>query len=133
MWKNVRQRRVQKKNKKMQSVDLGKSNESLFEKNPDWKNVICKNEANLYTKNLADKNDKWLIPRFSDMRRSARLIFERLSMIRIRNILKKNEKKLLIEMLYRKKVCLFWKFSEIKKVKSKIISSLKIKTIFHKT
>ena len=34
-------------------------------------------------------------------------------------------------MLYRRKICLIWKFSKIEKIKSKISSSVKIRTIFH--
>ena len=36
-------------------------------------------------------------------------------------------------MLFWKKICLIWNFSKIKQIRSKMISSLKIKIIFHKT
>ena len=41
------------------------------------------------------------------------------------------KKKLLIEMLYCRETCLVWKFSKIKKIKSKISSTVKIRTVFH--
>ena len=65
------------------------------------------------------------------MKKGERLWNDQLSRIWIDEKLSVQKKKLLIEMLYRRKTCLTWKFSKIEKIKSKINSLMKIRTIFH--
>ena len=84
-----------------------------------------------YSFDFADKYCEYLIFRFSEMKKGERLWNDRLSRIRIDEELSVQKKKLLTEMLYRRKICLIWKFSKIEKIKSKINSSMKIRTIFH--
>ena len=103
----------------------------FFWKKRQLKKKIMKNEKTRYSYDSIDKYKKYLIFRFFEMKRNTRLTSKRLRRIRINEKLFK--KKLLIKMLFQKKICLIWNFSKIKRIRSKIISSLKIKISFHKT
>ena len=84
-----------------------------------------------YSFDFVDKYREYLIFQFSEMKRNERLWNDRLLRIRINERLSVQKKKLLTEMLYRRKICLIWKFSKIEKIRSKINLSVKIRTIFH--
>ena len=120
-----------RKNQKIRSVNFDESNDFMSDESDNWKKKILKNEKKRYSFDFVDKYREYLISRFSEMKRSERLWNDRLSRIRIDEKLSVQKKKLLTEMLYRRKICLIWKFSKIEKIKSKINSSVKIRTIFH--
>ena len=103
----------------------------MFDENEDWKKEILKNETKRYSFEFVDKYREYLILQFFEVKRDERLWIDWLSRIRIGEKLFMQKKKLLIEMLYRRKTCLIWKFLKIDKIKSKIISSMKIRIVFH--
>ncbi len=62
-----------------------------------------------------------------------RLTFERLQKMRIDDEFTKQKKNFFTKMLYDRKIALIWTFKEMRKIKLKITSSIRIRTIKHKT
>jgi hypothetical protein len=63
--------------------------------------------------------------------KKARLKFERIQRMQIKNELLKREKELLFEMLFNREIAFFWDFIEKNSIRSKITSLMKIRTMSH--
>ena len=70
--------------------------------------------------------------KFSNISWESRLINERLKKIIVKNELILKERNVLTKMLFNKKTTIIWEFSKMKRVKSEVASSQKIKTMSHK-
>ena len=80
-----------RKDQKIKSVNLNESNESRFEKKPDWKIDIIKKKIYIY--DPTDRYKEYLIFRFFELTRGARLIPERLQKLKIEKMLISQKKK----------------------------------------
>ena len=79
------------------------------------------------------KYDQWLFSKFFKIARESQLTEKRIKKMLFEEKLTKQERNLLLEMLYRREAALTWNFSKIEKVRKKIISSQKIRTMKHET
>ena len=95
-----------RKNQKIRSVNFDESNDFMSDESDNWKKKILKNEKKRYSFDFVNKYREYLILRFFEMKRDERLWNNRLSRIRIGEELFVQKKKLLTEMLYRRKICL---------------------------
>ncbi len=66
------------------------------------------------------------------MTKKARLKFERIQRMQIKNELLKCENELLFKMLFNREIALFWDFIEKDSIRSKITSFMKTRTMSHK-
>jgi hypothetical protein len=104
---------------KVRPVDLDKSDSSTPSNNENWKQKMKKRFK--IPEEPPEKYDYLLIPKFSIINRKARLIFKRLTRMRIGKELFKTKKNLLTEILYNYKTVLAWDFTHCKKVRPEII------------
>jgi hypothetical protein len=86
-------------------------------------------------KNIApDLNDlyaRWLIPKFSKLIKGSRLTPERIEKL-IVGFITPQKRELLLAMLYNREITLIWEFSEMRKIKPKVSSSIMIRTVPYK-
>ena len=75
---------------------------------------------------------KFLIFKFSNISRRSWLINEQLKKIIVKNELILEKKNVLTKMLFNREITIAWNFLKIKRVKSEVVSSQKIKMISHK-
>jgi hypothetical protein len=83
-------------------------------------------------KNFIDRFANWLILKFSDLTKKTRLKSKFLKRIRFDDELTKTEKDFFIAMFYNCKTALIWGFFEMKCIRSKVSSFIKLRTIKHK-
>ncbi len=118
-----------RKNQKIKFSDICVSDDFKSDDDASWKKNIIKKKK--YFKNLIDQFAEFLISKFSELTKKARLKFERIQRMQIENELLKRKKELLLEMLFNREVALFWNFIEKDSIRSEISSSMKIRTISH--
>ena len=135
--KSVLKVRVQimykRKTQKTNSVDVNIFDESKFETNSKWRKILKSFVTVDSLKQLKKLYDSFLISKFSKMSRDSRMISKWLQKMLFNAKLSFQERNLLIEMLYKRKTVLIWNFSEIDKVRSKIMKDQKTYIISHKT
>ena len=98
-----------------------------------WKKKTLNEVRSEMKKIFKSKYDQWLFFKFFKIARGSRLTEKRIKKMLFEEKLIKQERNLLLEMLYRWEAALTWNFSKIEKVRKKIISSQKIKTMKHET
>ncbi len=118
-----------RKNQKIKLSDTCVSDDFKSDDDVSWKKDIIKKKK--YFKNLIDQFAEFLISKFSELTKEARLKSERIQRMQIENELLKREKELLLEMLFNREIVLFWDFIEKDSVRSKVTSFMKIRTMFH--
>jgi hypothetical protein len=118
-----------RKNQKMKLNDICVSNDSKSDDDVTWKKNIIKKKK--YFKNFTNQFAEFLISKFFELTKKARLKFERIQRIQIKNELLRREKKLLLEMLFNREIAFFWNFIEKDSIRSKITSFMKIRTMSH--
>ncbi len=118
-----------RKNQKMKFSDICVSDDSKSDDDATWKENIIKKKK--YFKDLTNQFAEFLISKFSELTKEARLKFERIQRMQIENELLKREKELFFEMLFNREIALFWDFIEKDSIRSKITSFMKIRTMFH--
>jgi hypothetical protein len=113
----------------MKFNDICVSNDSKSDDDATWKENIIKKKK--YFKDLTNQFAEFFILKFSELTKEARLKFERIQRMQIKNELLKREKELLFEMLFNREIALFWDFIEKDSVRSKVTSLMKIRTMSH--
>lgn len=96
-----------------------------------WRNEILKHEKPTLEIGMQLKFSDWLIPKFSTLARGLRLEPERLQKMIVRNSMTLAEKNLFTEMLFNREAALACDFSEVGRVKRKVASPQKIRTVEH--
>jgi beta-N-acetylglucosaminidase len=120
-----------RKDQKMKFSDICVSNDFKSDDDVTWKKNIIKKKK--YFKDFTNQFVEFFIFKFSELTKEARLKFERIQKIQIKDELLKREKELLLEMLFNREIALFWNFIEKDSVRSKITSLMKIRTMSHET
>ncbi len=102
-----------------------------FKSNDDasWKKNIIKKKK--YFKNLIDQFAEFLISKFSELAKKARLKSERIQKMQIKDELLKRKKEFLLEMLFNREIALFWDFIEKDSIRFEITSLMKIRIVSH--
>ncbi len=118
-----------RKDQKMKLSDICVSDDFKSENDVTWKENIIKKKK--YFRDLTNQFAEFFIFKFSELTKEARLKFERIQRMQIKNELLKREKELLLEMLFNREIAFFWDFIEKDSVRSKITSLMKIRTMFH--
>jgi hypothetical protein len=118
-----------RKNQKIKFSDICVSDDFKSNDDVSWKKNIIKKKK--YFKNFIDQFAEFLISKFFELTKKARLKSERIQRMQIKNELLKREKELLLEMLFNREVVLFWNFIEKDSVRSKVTSLMKIRTVLH--
>ncbi len=118
-----------RKNQKVKLSDTCVSDDFKSDDDASWKKDIIKKKK--YFKNFIDQFAEFLISKFSELTKEARLKSERIQRMQIENELLKRERELLLEMLFNREVVLFWDFIEKDSVRSKVTSLMKIRTMLH--
>ena len=125
-WNKMNFRTTYKrKDQKIKSVNLNKSNESRSEKKSDWKTDIIKKKIYIY--DSIDRYKKYLIFRFFELIRETRFISKRFQKLRIGKMLISQKKNLLTKMFYRRKKIMSWNFLKSNKLYSRFLNSLRLK------
>ncbi len=114
----------------MKLSDICVSNDSKSDDDVTWKENIIKKKK--YFKDFMNQFVELLISKFFELTKEARLKFERIQRMQIKNELLKREKEFFLEMLFNREIALFWDFIEKNSIRSKITSFMKIRTMFHK-
>ena len=109
-----------RKNQKIRSVNLSKSDESKSEDEFDWKKVVLKSEVSKRTYDFIDRFIEHLISKFFDLMKNVKLIFERLKRLQIEKFLWEAKKALLTKMMYNREKILAWDFTHKEQIKSEI-------------
>jgi hypothetical protein len=118
-----------RKNQEMKLSDICLSDDFKLDDDVTWKENIIKKKK--YFKNLTNQFVEFLIFKFSELTKKARLKFERIQRMQIKKGLLKREKKLLFEMLFNREIAFFWNFIEKNSIRSKVTSFMKIRTMSH--
>ncbi len=118
-----------RKNQKMKFSDIYVSNDFKFDDDITWKKNVIKKKK--YFKDFTNQFVEFFISKFSELTKEARLKFERIQRMQIKNEFLKREKELLLEMLFNRKIPFFWDFIEKDLIRSKITSLMKIRTMSH--
>ncbi len=120
---------------KVKSLDLREKTSEKPEGNPDWWDTLWKKRMSHLEWIETDSPhhyNTYTTSQFLQLTRESRLKPEHINRLNISEDLTSEEKKLLIKILYQKKECLAWDFSEIKRIDSEVMPSQKINTVFHK-
>ncbi len=118
-----------RKNQEMKLSDICLSDDFKLDDDVTWKENIIKKKK--YFKNLTNQFVEFLIFKFSELTKKARLKFERIQRMQIKKGLLKREKKLLFEMLFNREIAFFWNFIEKNSIRSEISSFMKIRIVSH--
>ncbi len=118
-----------RRNQKIRFNDICVSNDFKLNNDVSWKKNIIKKKK--YFKNVIDQFIEFLISKFSELTKEARLKSERIQRMQTKNKLLKREKELLLEMLFNREIAFFWNFIEKDSIRSKIRSLMKIRTMSH--
>ncbi len=118
-----------RKNQKIKLSDTCVFDDFKSDDDASWKKDIIKKKK--YFKNLIDQFAEFLISKFSELTKEARLKSERIQRMQIKNELLKREREFLLEMLFNREVVFFWDFIEKDSIRSKITSFMKIRIMFH--
>jgi hypothetical protein len=118
-----------RKNQKVKFNDICVSNDFKSDDDASWKKNIIKKKK--YFKNLIDQFAEFFISKFFELTKEARLKFERIQKMQIKNELLKRKKELLLEMLFNREIALFWDFIEKDFVRFEISSLMKIRIVLH--
>jgi hypothetical protein len=118
-----------RKDQKMKFSDICVSNDSKSDDDVTWKENIIKKKK--YFKDFTNQFAEFLISKFFELTKEARLKFERIQKMQIKNELLKREKELLFEMLFNREIAFFWDFIEKDLIRSKVSSLMKIRTMSH--
>jgi len=94
----------------------------------DWERTI---EERLPAKPYSGNYAKWLIPKFSDIKKGSRLTPERAERMKIGHGLTEQEKDLLLEVFYNREAALAWDFSHLGKIRAEVAPPQEIRTIPH--
>ena len=121
-----------RKTQKTNSIDVNIFDESKFKTNLKWRKILKSFVTVDSLKQLKRLYNSFLISKFSEMSRDSRMISKWLQKMLFNAKLSFQERNLLIEMLYKRKTVLIWNFSEIDKVRLKIMKDQKIRIISHK-
>jgi hypothetical protein len=89
----------------MKFSDICVSNDFKFDDDVTWKENIIKKKK--YFKNLTNQFAEFLISKFSELTKEARLKFEQIQRMQIKNELLKREKELLLEIMFNREIALF--------------------------
>ncbi len=118
-----------RKDQKMKFNDICVSNDSKSDDDVTWKENIIKKKK--YFKNFTNQFAEFFISKFSELTKEARLKFERIQRMQIKNELLKRKKELFFEMLFNREIAFFWDFIEKDSIRSKVTSFMKIRTMSH--
>ncbi len=118
-----------RKNQKIKFNDICVSDHFKSNDDVSWRKNIIKKKK--YFKNFIDQFVEFFISKFSELTKKARLKFERIQRMQIKNELLKRKKELLFEMLFNRKTAFFWNFIEKDLIRFEISSLMKTRTISH--
>jgi hypothetical protein len=118
------------KNQKIKFNDICVFDDFKSNNDASWKKNIIKKK---YFKNFIDQFAEFLISKFFELTKKARLKFKRTQKIQIENELLKRKKAFFLKMLFNREIAFSWDFIEKDLVCSKITSFMKICTVFHET
>jgi hypothetical protein len=118
-----------RKDQKMKFSDICVSDDFKSDDDVTWKENIIKKKK--YFKDFTNQFAEFLISKFSELTKEARLKLERIQRMQIKNELLKREKEFFLEMLFNREIALFWNFIEKDSVRSKVTSFMKIRTMSH--
>ena len=121
-----------RKTQKTNSVDVNIFDELKLKTNSKWRKILKSFITVDSLKQLKRLYDSFLISKFSKMSWNSRMILKWLQKMLFDAKLFFQERNLLIEMLYKRKIVLIWNFSEIDKVRSEVMKDQKIRIISHK-
>ena len=124
----LHKRKVQEIN----SMNVEITDELKSRTNLKWRKILKSSITSKFVEELSDVYDSFLTFKFSKIRQSSKLTSERLQKILFDTKFFLQERKLMLKLLYRQKVALIENFSEIGKVRSKIIKNQKIRTMSYK-
>ena len=119
---------------KIRPVDLGESTGEGPGGLSNWWDVMWEHKMQYPERIETDpphRYDKYIIPRFSQLARGARLTPERIERLQICADLLPDEKEFLLEILHRREESLAWEFSEVNRICREVAPPQKIRTIPH--
>ena len=121
---------------KVRPVDLGVSDGTVPPGDPNWLEKVTLEGDRLIAQGLVPNDcqssfSKFLIPKFSQIRRGERLTPERLAEMRIGDQLWPRERELLEEMLFYREKVLAWNFTEMGRIRPEVFPPQEIRTIEH--
>ena len=120
------------KTQKINLIDVNILDESKFETNLKWRKILKSSVIVDFLKQLKRLYDSFLIFKFLKISRDSRMISKRLQKMLFDVELFFQERNLLIEMLYRRKIALIWNFNKIDKIWVEIMKDQKIRIVSHK-
>lgn len=119
-----------RKAEKVRPVDTDRSDGTIPGGSLTWKKDAISKEVPEDIKNRGPYSH-WLIPKFSNLARGARMTPERLSKMIVGEELTIKEKELVTEMLYNREAALAWDFSHIGRVNPDVAPPQEIRTVPH--
>jgi hypothetical protein len=116
---------------KVVPVKEGISDGSVPGGDPEWKKKKIEKERRRGRVEPANEWDRWLIPKFSDIRRGSRLTTERIGQLLLGEGLMPREREMLLELLFRREKGIAFEFSECGRVDDSVAPPQEIRTIPH--
>ena len=108
------------------------TNESRSRTNSKWKFFLKSFVTSKFVEQQFDVYDSFLTFKFSTIKQSSKLTLKQLQKMFFDTELFLQERELMLKLFYRWEIVLTQKFSEIDKIRSKIMKNQKIRTISHK-
>ena len=112
-----------RKVQKINSVNVEITNESRSKINFKWREILKSLITSKFVEQLSDVYNSFLIFKFSKIKQNFKLTSKRLQKMLFDTKLFSQERKLMLKLLYRREVVLTWNFSEIDKVRLKIMKN----------
>ena len=95
-----------RKAQKINSVNVGITNESRLRTNSKWKEILKSSVTSKFIKQLFDVYDSFLISKFSKIKQNFKLTSERLQKMLFDTELSSQEQELMLKLFYRREVVL---------------------------
>ena len=108
------------------------TNESRSRTNSKWRGILKLPVTSKSVEQLSDVYDPFLTSKFSKIRQNFKLTSKRLQKMLFGTELSPQERKLMLELFYRREAVLAWNFSEIGRVRPEVMKNQKIRTMSHK-